>query len=118
MRSQKLQLRFPKKNTRGTYRSYSPLQIQELLDLVIEQGMSARKAGISVGIVVRTAQRYVKQYKDDEEKSLPGTKKPTRSGGNNRKLDVSHTDFLCNYYDTNPTAVLWEARDSLISAFP
>ncbi|KAI9358466.1 hypothetical protein BD770DRAFT_472330 [Pilaira anomala] len=92
--------------------------IQELLDLVIEQGMSARQAGLTVGIVVRTAQHYVKQYKDDDEKRLPGFKNPARSGGNNRKLDAKHTDFLCNYYDGKPTAVLWEARDSLLSAFP
>jgi hypothetical protein len=44
-----------KANFRGPCRSYTPIQIQELLDLVIEQGMSARKAGLTVGIVVRTA---------------------------------------------------------------
>ncbi|OBZ84621.1 hypothetical protein A0J61_07328, partial [Choanephora cucurbitarum] len=44
---------------------------EKLLDLVIEQGMSVRQAGLSVGIAVRTAQHYVKLYKDDEEKRLP-----------------------------------------------
>jgi transposase len=106
------------KKTRGPYRSYSALQVQELLDLVIEQGMSARQAGLTVGIVVRTAQHYVKTYKDDEEKRLPGTKKVSRLGGNNRKLEPKHTDFLCQYYDTAAAAVLWEARDALLSAFP
>jgi hypothetical protein len=48
------------KSARSPYRSYSPLQVQELLDPVIGQGMSARQAGITAGIVVRTAQRYVK----------------------------------------------------------
>ncbi|KAI8350885.1 hypothetical protein EDC96DRAFT_519013 [Choanephora cucurbitarum] len=57
---------------RGNYRSYTPHQIQELLDLVIEQGMSARQAGLYVGIAVRTAQHYVMLYKDDEKKRLPG----------------------------------------------
>ncbi|KAI9337651.1 hypothetical protein BD770DRAFT_415580 [Pilaira anomala] len=56
-----------KNEPKGAYR---PLQIQELLDLVIEQGMSARQAGLTVGIVVTTAQHYVKQYKDDDEKRL------------------------------------------------
>ncbi|KAI8370160.1 hypothetical protein EDC96DRAFT_588327 [Choanephora cucurbitarum] len=60
---------------RGSYRSYAPEQIQELLDLVIEQGLSARKTGFIVGIVERIAQHYVKQYKDDNEKRLPGQKK-------------------------------------------
>lgn len=62
------------RKTRGPYRSYTPLQIQELLDLVIKQGMSAIQAGLAVGIVVRTAQHYVKTYKNDEEKRLPGKK--------------------------------------------
>jgi hypothetical protein len=57
-------------------------------------------------------------YKDDEEKRLPGTKRLSRLGGNNRKLGGKHTDFLCNFYDGNATAVLWEARDALLSAFP
>jgi hypothetical protein len=80
--------------------------------------MSARQAGLTVGIVVRTAQHYVKTYKDDEEKRLPGTKKVSRLGRNNRKLEPKHTDFLCQYYDTAAAAVLWEARDALLSAFP
>lgn len=42
--------------TREFYRSYTPEQIQELLDLVIETGISARKAGMMAGIVERTAQ--------------------------------------------------------------
>jgi hypothetical protein len=33
-----------------------------MLDLVIEQGMSARQAGLTMWIVVRTAQHYVKMY--------------------------------------------------------
>ncbi|CAO3625113.1 unnamed protein product [Mucor hiemalis] len=36
---------------RGFYQSYTPEQIQELLDLVIETGISARKAGMMVVIV-------------------------------------------------------------------
>ncbi|KAG0749326.1 hypothetical protein G6F57_000254 [Rhizopus arrhizus] len=54
----------PKKKTQAKVR-----------DLVIEQGLSARKAGFIVGIVERTAQHYVKQCKDDAEKRLPGQRK-------------------------------------------
>lgn len=60
---------------RGFYRSYTPEQIQELLDLVIETGISARKAGMMVVIVERTAQHHVKLYRDVEEKRLPGSRK-------------------------------------------
>lgn len=66
---------------------------------------------------VRTAQHYVKSYKDDEEKRLPSTKKLSRLKGNGRKLEAKHTDFLCNYYDTAATAVLWEAGVALLSGF-
>jgi hypothetical protein len=43
------------RTVRGPYRSYSAAQTQELLDLVIEQGISARQAGLAVGIVVMQA---------------------------------------------------------------
>ncbi|KAI8378880.1 hypothetical protein EDC96DRAFT_592445, partial [Choanephora cucurbitarum] len=103
---------------RGNYRSYAPQQIQELLDLVIEQGMSARQAGLSVGIAVRTAQHYVKLYKDDEEKRLPGVVR-AKKGGVSKKLNAQHTSFLIDFYEKkNAAAVLWEARDALLSAFP
>ncbi|CEP09353.1 hypothetical protein [Parasitella parasitica] len=101
---------------RGSYRSYNPEQIQELLDLVIEGGLSARKAGMMVGIVERTAQHYVKLYRDDEEKRLPGLRKPRIKW--HMKLEPQHTDFLCTFYGENPEAVLWQARESLLQAFP
>ncbi|KAI9476580.1 MAG: hypothetical protein EXX96DRAFT_577648 [Benjaminiella poitrasii] len=44
-----------KASVRGPCHSYTPIQIQELLDLIIEQEMFARKAGLTVGIVVRMA---------------------------------------------------------------
>jgi transposase len=69
------------------------------------EGISARKAGIITGIVVRTAQHYVKQFRDDNQKQLPGIKCSFK-GGNNRKLNEAHTKFLIEYFDNNPTAVL------------
>ncbi|KAI9265642.1 hypothetical protein BY458DRAFT_221928 [Sporodiniella umbellata] len=101
---------------RGFYRSYNPEQIQKLLDLVIEGGLSARKAGMMVGIVERTAQHYVKLYRDDEEKRLPGLRKPRIKW--HMKLEPQHTDFLCTFYGENPEAVLWQARESLLQDFP
>lgn len=100
---------------RGAYRSYSPEQVQELLDLVIEQGLSARKAGAIVGVVERTAQHYVKTYREDDEKRLPGGRKQRVSW--ERKLGPHHTDFLCEFYGKTPQAVLWQARDALLEAF-
>ncbi|KAG1445682.1 hypothetical protein G6F46_012142 [Rhizopus delemar] len=87
----------------------------ELLDLVIEEGLSARKAGAIVGIVKRTAQNYVKTYEEDEEKRLPGGKKQRVSW--ERKLQSHHTNFLCVCYEKNAQAVLWQARGALLEAF-
>jgi hypothetical protein len=55
----------------------------------------------------------MKLYKDDEEKRLPEIKRPSLQGGNNKKLEAKHTDFLFSLYGKNATAVLWEARDAL-----
>ncbi|KAI8876457.1 hypothetical protein K501DRAFT_163552, partial [Backusella circina FSU 941] len=80
--------------------------VQELLNLVIEQGVSTRKAGITVATVARTAQHYVKSYKGDEEKSMPDTKKASRLVGS-WVLEPKYTDFFCQYYDSAPATVLW-----------
>jgi hypothetical protein len=105
-------------NKRGPYRNYTPWQVQKLLDLVIETGMSARRVSIESGIAIRTGQSYVRQYKLKEDPEfLPG-KKFGYQGGNNVKFSAEHTKFLINYFDTNSDAVLWEARDALISTFP
>lgn len=32
-------------------------------------------------------------------------------------MNSHHTDFLCDFYTKNATAVLWQARDVLFSAF-
>ncbi|KAG0747498.1 hypothetical protein G6F57_003847 [Rhizopus arrhizus] len=103
------------KKTRGAYRNYPPEQVQELLDLVIREGLSERKAGAIVGIIERTAQNYVKTYQEDEEKRLPGGRKQRVSW--ERKLQLHHTNFLCMFYEKNLQAVLWQARDTLIEAF-
>ncbi|KAI9503587.1 hypothetical protein BX070DRAFT_224193, partial [Coemansia spiralis] len=50
---------------RGSYRRYTPQQIERLFDLVIEEGPSAKEAALMAGINVRTAQNYVKTYRDD-----------------------------------------------------
>ncbi|KAI8364898.1 hypothetical protein EDC96DRAFT_558653 [Choanephora cucurbitarum] len=82
--------------------SYCPEQIQELLDLVIEQGPSARKTGFLLDIIERTAQYCVKQYRDDEEKHRAG------------KIEPYHTSFLCSFYAKKPESVLWKARGVLL----
>ncbi|KAG1041488.1 hypothetical protein G6F43_012090 [Rhizopus delemar] len=114
MRQQSKTEQLKQAKVRGPYRSYPPKQIQGLLDLVIEQGLSTCKAGLIVGTVERTAQHYVKQYKDDEENSFPGQRKRTQRIG---KLEPCHTEFLCSFFVKRPEALLWQARDALLDKF-
>jgi hypothetical protein len=58
----------------------------------------------------------VKLYRDDEEKRLPGLRKPRTKW--HMKLEPQHADFLCTFYGKKPEAVLWQARESLLQAFP
>jgi transposase len=101
--------------TRGPYNSYSPHKIQELIDLVFLSGFSARKAAFDLGFAVRTAQHYCRQYRLDDDKVLPGKKYVSKP--NNRKLSPEHTKFLADYFDSNVTGTLWQARDALYEKF-
>ncbi|KAG1044448.1 hypothetical protein G6F43_011452 [Rhizopus delemar] len=78
--------------------------------------LSAKRAGFIFGVVERTARQCVKQYKDNEDKRLPGTKKQRTKWIS--KLQPHHTNFLCDFYDNNTTAVLWQTRDLLLGSFP
>lgn len=104
-----------KRGKRGSYRKYTLHQIESLIELVIEHGMTAKGAGLQVGINVRTAQYYVQQYTKDEQQRLPGPSK-TR-GGIHFKLGEEHTQILIRYFEQNPAATLQEARVSLCQQF-
>ncbi|KAL7322216.1 hypothetical protein PS15p_212245 [Mucor circinelloides] len=102
-----------------TYRSYSPQQVQELIDMVEMLGLSARKAGLTIGINARTAHYYVKKYRDDDEKRVPLPRSTANiSYANNRKLFEDHTKFLCDIFDKRADLTLWEAREMLLNTFP
>lgn len=87
--------------------------------MVAVVGISARAAGLQLEINVRTAQYYVKKYKDDNEKrTLLPRITANISFANNRKLYENHTDFLYEIFDKKADLTLWEARDMLLNAFP
>lgn len=54
---------------------------------------------------MRTVQHYVKKYNDDEERRLPGGHRNPRVE-NMGKLTEAHSQFLIEYVDLHPTAVL------------
>ena len=102
---------------RGYYRDYTVEQIQELIDLTIFSSLSARKAVFITDIVVCTAHNYISQYKlPNDPRWLPG-QKMCYYRGNNCKLKEEHTKFLLEFFDNNPSAVLWEACTALYDEF-
>jgi transposase len=102
---------------RGPYRRYTAHQIEQLFDYVIEQGKTAKDAALLTGINIRTAQHYIKKYNDDEERRLPlSGRKP--GAGRKAKLTGCHSQFLIDYVDEHPTAVLLDIRTALYEAFP
>ncbi|KAJ2557933.1 hypothetical protein EV175_001057 [Coemansia sp. RSA 1933] len=102
--------------TRGPYRRYTPQQIERLFDLVIEEGRTAKEAALMTGINVRTAQNYVKTYREDEQGRLPGVERKPGSG-RPAKLNEEHSQFLAQFVNNNPTAVLADIKKSLCDAF-
>ncbi|CAO3682597.1 unnamed protein product [Rhizopus stolonifer] len=88
---------------------------KSFLSLSLMEGFKARKAETMVGIVERTAQHYVKLYRDDEEKRLPGLRKSRIKW--HMKLEPQHTNFLCTFYGEKPEAILWQSRQSSLQAF-
>ncbi|KAJ1993838.1 hypothetical protein GGI26_002629 [Coemansia sp. RSA 1358] len=99
---------------RGSYRRYTPQQIKRLFGLVIE-GRSAKEAALVTGISVRTAQKYVNTYRDDEQKRLPGIERKPRKGCP-EKLNETHTQFLTQLVNQNPTAMddILQQLDSIL----
>src|ERR1700730_11306927 len=102
---------------RGPYRRYTAHQIEQLFDYVIEQGKTAKDAALLTGINIRTAQRYIRKYNDDEERRLPVSgRKP--GAGRKAKLTECHSQFLIGYVHEHPTAVFSDIRRALCEAFP
>ena len=102
---------------RGPYRRYTALQIEKLFDLVIEKGKTAKEAALMTGINIRTAQHYIKKYNDDEERRLPVTVRKL-GAGRKARLTEAHSQFLIEYVDKYPAAILSDIRQNLCEAFP
>ncbi|KAL0087504.1 hypothetical protein J3Q64DRAFT_1833821 [Phycomyces blakesleeanus] len=102
--------------TRGSYRKYTPKQVEKLFDLIIEEGFTTKAAALATGINVRTAQNYVKTYNNDPERRLPGSYSKPRGRPRN-KLTEEHSKFLVDYIEKNTTAILDELKLKLCEKF-
>lgn len=70
-----------------------------MIDLVIEQHLTAAETDRITGINERTAQRLVKAWKDSGSDELPPRKEPAKQKGPKATLTEEHTQFLINYID-------------------
>lgn len=95
--------------TRGSYRKYTPKQVEKLFDLIIKEGFTTKAAALATGINVRTAQNYVKTYNNDPGRRLPGSYSKPR-GRPRDKLTEEHSKFLVDYIEKNTTAILDELK--------
>ncbi|CAM0135733.1 unnamed protein product, partial [Umbelopsis sp. WA50703] len=77
----------------GPYRRYIAHKLNKLFDYNIEQDKTAKDAAILIVIYIRTAQRYIRKYNDDEERRLVvRVRKP--GAGLKAKLAECHPQFL------------------------
>ncbi|RCH89437.1 hypothetical protein CU097_009794 [Rhizopus azygosporus] len=75
--------------------------------------LNASAAARQLGIYVRAAQRWVKRYYEDPESIFEKKKK----SGRRRILEEEHRQFLLNYIDENPSAVVTDVAKSLAQNF-
>ena len=102
---------------RGPCKRYTAHQIGKLYDIVIEEGKTAKEAALVTGINIRTAQHYIKKYNDDEERRLPVTVRKL-GAGRKARLTEAHSQFLIEYVDKYPAAILSDITQNLCEAFP
>ncbi|KAJ2512476.1 hypothetical protein H4217_006869 [Coemansia sp. RSA 1939] len=111
----------PKKQGRsrtgGNYMKYTLEQIEKLVELTIEEGKTVKEAALTTGINIRTAQNYMKTYRNDDQKtSLPGVEQKPRKGRPG-KLTEEHSAFLSQFIIQHPAAKLADIQKSLFEEY-
>ena len=69
-------------------------------------------AATQLGIHIRAAHGWVKRYYEDSENIFAKKKKSGR-----HRIEEEHKQFLLNYIDENPSAVLSKVVESLMQNF-
>ncbi|KAG0185626.1 hypothetical protein DFQ28_009058, partial [Apophysomyces sp. BC1034] len=81
----------------------------------LEKLVSAAKAGREYNVDERTAQRWIKEYKRQQQHGEPDEAK--KKPGPKKTLGEEHKAHLMQYIDDNPSAVLNQAMESLTQQF-
>ncbi|KAL1933804.1 hypothetical protein VTP01DRAFT_7894 [Rhizomucor pusillus] len=85
--------------------------------LKIEKCMSASAAAKQLGIHVRTAQRWVKQYEEHLDSIFDSIFDSGRKKGRRRILTEEHVKAVIDFIDANPSAVVTEVAEHLMQQF-
>ncbi|GAA5798206.1 hypothetical protein HPULCUR_003606 [Helicostylum pulchrum] len=102
---------------RNTYQHYNDIEKEQLLDLVINRGMSARAAAMKLNIKPRIAQIWVKKDKDDPQPYFEKKEGSGRPVGRPPKLGEEREKFLVDLVDDQPSLVLDQIMDNLTNQF-
>ncbi|GAB5585887.1 hypothetical protein Unana1_00787 [Umbelopsis nana] len=108
-----------------TYSKYSEHTRKLVIDYYVEKLCSAAAAGRHYNVERKTAQRWIKAFKEQQNRRLAlaedidetSDNDAAKQRGKQRILGQEHKDFLVNFIDDHPTAVLEQAMESLKEQF-
>lgn len=100
-------------NIKRHYVRYTVQDKVRFFNLKIEKYMSASTAAKQLGIHVRTAQRWVKQYNTCPDSIFEDCEKV----GRKCILTEEHKATVVNFIDTNPSATVVEVTEHLLKQF-
>ena len=99
------------------YKKYGQDQIERFIRLKQEEGLSIPKAAAQCGIPRSTAYELINEFNSSDGTVLPGNN-PRKPQNKAKKLYPTHSEFLIQLFDQNPSIVLEQARIQLCEAFP
>ncbi|CEJ05609.1 hypothetical protein RMCBS344292_19547 [Rhizopus microsporus] len=105
--------RMKEANTKRDYVRYTIQDKARFFDLKIEKCMSASAAAKQLGIHIRTAQRWVKQYSMYPDSIFESCKRT----GRKCILTEEHKSTVVNFIDANPSATVAEVTEHLLKRF-
>ncbi|OAD66395.1 Homeodomain-like DNA binding domain-containing transcription factor [Phycomyces blakesleeanus NRRL 1555(-)] len=95
------------------YTVYSDDDKSRFFHLFFSKCLNASAAARQLDLHVRAAQKWIKRYYEDPESIF----EKKRKSGRRRILGEDHKQFLLNYIDENPSALVIEVTESLTQNF-
>ncbi|KAL1931091.1 hypothetical protein VTP01DRAFT_10228 [Rhizomucor pusillus] len=106
-------VRMRETSVKRAYTLYTDQDKVRFFKLLFEKYLSASAAAKQLGIHVRTAQRWAKQYEKDPDSIFEKRKK----NGRPRILSEEHKKVILGYIVENPSAILEQLMERLLQRF-